>query len=95
VAVAVSLREETQDGWRFEVSVSEEAGQTVHEVSLRRDLYRRLVGDAWTPEVLVQRSFEFLLEREPASSILRQFDLSVISRYFPEYEAEIRRQAGA
>jgi hypothetical protein len=34
---------------------------------------------------LVQISFEFLLEREPATAILRRFDLDVIGRYFPEY----------
>jgi hypothetical protein len=33
----------------------------------------------------VQSSFEFLLEREPPSSILKTFELSVIERYFPEY----------
>lgn len=37
---------------------------------------------------LVRRSFEFLLEREPPGSILRRFDLSVIPRYFPDYDAE-------
>jgi len=42
-------------------------------------------------EDLVRRSFEFLLEREPASSILREFDLAVIQRYFPEYDRLFRR----
>jgi hypothetical protein len=41
-------------------------------------------------EELVRASFEFLLEREPATSILRDFSLEVISRYFPDYPAEIR-----
>jgi hypothetical protein len=45
-------------------------------------------------EELVRASFEFLLEREPASSILRKFSLHVISRYFPEYPAEIRARLG-
>ena len=31
----------------------------------------------------------FLLEREPKESILRSFDLTVISRYFAEYEREM------
>ena len=39
---------------------------------------------------LVRRSFEFLLEREPNTSILREFDLSTIERYFPEYGTAIR-----
>ena len=41
-------------------------------------------------EQLVRRSFDFLLEREPNTSILRQFELPVIARYFPEYERVIR-----
>ena len=41
-------------------------------------------------EELVTRSFDFLLEREPASSILKSFELSVIGRYFPEYDRVMR-----
>ncbi len=38
-------------------------------------------------------SFTFLLEREPRESILRDFDPTVIGRYFPAYEREIRSRA--
>lgn len=31
----------------------------------------------------------FLLDREPATSILPRFSLDVIGRYFPEYPAEL------
>jgi hypothetical protein len=41
---------------------------------------------------LVRRSFEFLLARESNTSILRDFDLSAIEGYFPEYSTEIRRR---
>jgi hypothetical protein len=41
-------------------------------------------------EDLVLRSFEFLLEREPPSAILRTFELGVIENYFPEYDELIR-----
>jgi hypothetical protein len=43
-------------------------------------------------ERVVRESFRFLLEREPATSILRQFSLSDISRYFPEYPSELARR---
>jgi hypothetical protein len=33
-----------------------------------------------------------LLERESNTSILRSFRITDISRYFPEYEREIRRR---
>jgi hypothetical protein len=46
------------------------------------------------PGELVRASFEFLLEREPATSILRKFSLDVVSRYFPGYPAEIRARLG-
>ena len=45
-------------------------------------------------ERVVRTSFQFLLEREPASSILREFSLDVIARYFPEYEDELPRRLG-
>jgi hypothetical protein len=47
-----------------------------------------------TPEELLRASFEFLLAREPASSILARFELPVIERYFPEYPREIARALG-
>ncbi len=44
------------------------------------------------PEQLIEASFEFLLEREPPSSILSTFALPVIERYFPEYPSVIRER---
>jgi len=43
-------------------------------------------GRGQTPEELIRRSFEFLLQRESKEFILREFELSVIQRYFPEYD---------
>lgn len=43
---------------------------------------------------LVEASFRFLLEHESASSILPEFELPVISTYFPEYRDELCRRLG-
>jgi len=43
------------------------------------------------PEVLVEKAFKFLLDRESNTSILASFDLPVIGQYFPEYEKEIKK----
>lgn len=40
-------------------------------------------------ELLVRETFAFLLEREPATSILQEFSLEDVERYFPEYRDEI------
>jgi hypothetical protein len=37
----------------------------------------------------VRASFVFLLEHEPKESILSEFHLTLIGRYFPDYEREI------
>ncbi len=77
-------------GWLFRVTVKEGGDKTAHEVAVPEDYYDDLTGGACAPEEFVKTSFEFLLEREPKESILRKFDITVISRYFPEYEAELR-----
>ncbi|HEX9095338.1 MAG TPA: hypothetical protein VF990_04470 [Candidatus Dormibacteraeota bacterium] len=60
-------------------------GTTHHLVRLSRQDF-----DRWrrgrSAEGLVRDSFAFLLERESKESILRSFDLSLIKRYFPEYD---------
>ncbi len=84
-----------EKGWTFQVVVSEGGSRTTHRVTVAREAYERLAGQVCSPEELVRQSFEFLLEREPKESILRQFDITVIGRYFPEYEREISKRLGA
>jgi len=67
---------------------------TSHTVSVPAGFPGSLGCGHVAPEELVRASFEFLLEREPASSILRKFSLDIISRYFPDYPAEIRTRLG-
>ena len=77
------------ENYVFKVTVREGVSQTHHQVTLSEADYERLAGGAASPEELVEASFRFLLEREPKESILRSFDLTLINRYFPEYEREI------
>ncbi len=78
------------DDRSFEVTV-EGRETTKHEVTVDPSYHEKLCGDRASPKALVEKSFEFLLEREPNTSILRRFDLSVISQYFPDYESTIRQ----
>jgi hypothetical protein len=79
-------------GWRCSVTVRDERGESSHDVTVSADDAAGLAAatDAADVERLVYESFDFLLEREPKESILRTFDLSVVSSYFPDYEHEIR-----
>ncbi len=78
--------------WTFQVTVSEGSSQTTHRVTLTSSDYERLADEACSRDELVRKSFEFLLEREPKESILGEFDITVIARYFPEYEREIAQR---
>ena len=75
-------------GWTCDVEVDEAGERTAHAVTVAaKDLERYGAGDGEAAvEDLVRRSFEFLLAREAPSAILRRFDLSLIRRYFPEYD---------
>lgn len=78
-----------KDSIVYRVEVIEEDSRTTHKVELNRDDYQNFTDGKITPEELVQCSFEYLLDREPKESILSSFNVSVISRYFPEYAREI------
>jgi hypothetical protein len=83
-------------GWTCFATIRE-GDRTVseHEIRLAPGDLRHLAPSASDPTDLVERSLAFLLEREPPTSILRSFDLTVIGEFFPEYEATIRRRAAA
>jgi hypothetical protein len=86
INVRTSQRDDT---YRFQVTVTEAGSETRHQVALSKADYERLTHGEVSPERLVTESFRFLLEREPKESILRSFQLTAISRYFPDYEREI------
>jgi len=84
--VSIEVRcTDADEGYRCAVDVSDRTGSTHHLVRVsRKDFDRWARGRS--ADDLVRDSFGFLLERESKESILREFDLSVIKRYFPEYD---------
>lgn len=88
------IQVEKLDDGTFKVTVTSGA-TTNHTVTVSPDYCQKLTGGDVSAETLVEKSFEFLLERESNTSILSRFDLPVIGRYFPEYEREIRKVLGS
>lgn len=85
-AIDITIKRE-EGGSTATVHVNAGGERTDHIVRVAdEDLERYGATD---PVDLVRRSFEFLLEREPASSILREFRISDIEKYFPEYPTVI------
>lgn len=80
----------------FGVEVRQGSISTSHRVQVTAGMVDDLGVPAVDHEDLVRESFAFLLEREPATSILPEFGLDVIARYFPEYPGElVKRLTGS
>lgn len=77
-------------GAEYQVTVTAKT-ITEHQVSVSSAYAQKLTQGQIDIETLLLKSFEFLLAREPNTSILRKFDLSVIANYFVEYEEAIKK----
>lgn len=85
------LVEERPDG-SFEVEVKGRRGSTRYRVEAVAEAASAIGCEDVAAADLVRASFSFLLEREPASSILSRFRLLDIARYFPDYPSDIARR---
>ena len=81
---------ESIDNNSFKVSVTKDSS-TEHIVLLSDRLHQDVTNNKLTKTELITHSFEFLLKRESNKSILKKFNLEVISQYFPEYIDEIKK----
>src|SRR5436309_2221713 len=79
------------DPLRFRVVVGTPDDATRHDVSMAQSTFQKLNAGKHTPEQCLAAAFRFLLEREPKEAILEKFDVTVIARYFPEFERALPR----
>ena len=80
--MTISVTAKGQD--TFEVVVITQS-TTTHSITVTDAIHTKLTNGKISKETLLEKSFEFLLEREPNTSILSQFKIEVISQYFPDY----------
>lgn len=73
----------------FGVKVTEGEETTSHKVIVPPTLLEDWGLEETDGEYVVRESFAFLMEREPATSILPEFSLAIIPRYYPEYKNEL------
>ena len=86
--MSISIEKRTDDV--FVVTVAD-GMTTTHTVTVTDQSLTNLAGDNATKTQLIEFSFNFLLDREPNTSILSSFDINVISKYFSDYKDEVRR----
>ena len=83
-----SIEKQTDDV--FVVTIADSV-TTTHTVTVTNQSLTDLTDDKATKTQLIEFSFNFLLDREPNTSILSLFDLNVISKYFSNYKDEVKR----
>ena len=80
--MTISITRKDKD--TFSVTVAS-SSTTTHTVTISDQIHLKLTGGKISKKTLLEKSFEFLLQREPNTSILAEFKLEVISQYFPDY----------
>ena|SRR3989344_4051630 len=87
----VNIKDQKQinGGWDFWVEITDTESKSEIKITLDKEYWEKLNDAVYVPEELIRKSVEFLLQREPKESILKEFNLREISKYFPEYEKEI------
>ena len=83
------------DPLTFDVVIRDSGNETRHQVTMSEADHGRLTNGSCPPDRCVEAAFRFLLDREPKEAILSRFDVSVISRYFPEFETKLPRYIAA
>ena len=90
--MSISIEKRTDN--IFVVTVADSV-TTNHTVTVTNQSLTDLTDDNVTKTQLLEFSFNFLLDREPNTSILSSFDINVISKYFSDYRDEVRRWCDA
>ena len=85
--MSISIKELSDDV--FEVTVVDTT-TTTHEVVVTNQSLIDLTDNNVTKAQLLEFSFRFLLEKEPNTSILSSFDITVITKYFSDYKDKVR-----
>ena len=86
MAFDIKITPISEEVYRVQVSGRTE---TMHSVSMTNLDYERFTGGRKPKEQLILFAFEFLLKREENTSILREFAICNVNKFFPEFEKEV------
>jgi hypothetical protein len=89
--IKITTETEGSNHWKYQVRVDEDGCQYDYLVTLSWSDYDLWSHGRVAPQKVIQAAFQFLLEREPAASILSKFDCSLIRRYFSEVDRLLPR----
>ncbi len=89
VTITIGQETEGENHWSYDVFVVDGDVRHAYTVKLGWSDYDLWSHGRVSPETVVRAAFEFLLQRESATSILRRFDCSRIRRTYPDIDAQL------
>ena len=88
--IRITETNQSEEGWTFLVELGRGDNLIEYYVDVGREYWTRLTGRRVEPADLVESTFKFLLDKEPKEMIMKKFNLSDVSKSFPQYEGEIK-----
>ena len=85
--VSIKINEIKKNNFLVEVN---DKVKTSHNVVIHDKVYQQLTNGEISKYELLEKSFAFLLDREPNTSILTNFEIQIISHYFSDYANCVR-----
>ena len=85
--VSIKITEIKKNNFLVEVN---DKVKTSHNVVIHDKVYQQLTNGEISKYELLEKSFAFLLDREPNTSILTNFEIQIISHYFSDYTNCVR-----
>ena len=86
--MTIAIERIDNDTFSVLISSKKNTQHTVKFSDKQRDLYE--LGHI-QKDVIIKIAFDFLLAREPNTSILTNFSIDLISNYFPEFETKLKK----
>ncbi len=71
--------------WEYMVLVGHDSHDVGFLVKVDQEHWIQLTNGRVSPEILIKKSFRFLLKKQSKSSIPRSFDLRDIQQRFPDF----------
>ena len=89
--IRITETNQKEEGWTFLVELGHGDNLVEYYVDVDRDYWTQLTGRRTEPTQLVEATFKFLLDKEPKEMIMKKFNISEVTQFFPRYEQEIKR----
>jgi hypothetical protein len=89
--LTILARSKDEFGVVLNSEVQHKTQQSIFKVTVSDGDLHDLTEARVDKEHLIEFAFNFLIEREPASAIQSQFNISVISTFFPDFPEAVKQ----